>query len=156
MSLKAMVTEERVRFVRFCVVGASGVIVNLAIFTLFMNVVLVTRIAGDDDRFLAANFAGFLVSVLTNFLLNDFWTWGDREKQGHDHFFRRLGKFYVVSSIAGAVQLGVAFGARSWFGLWDQLAVLVGIGVATVINFVANHLWTFGEKPEPATERRNP
>ena len=137
--------KEHKRFVRFCVVGATGVAVNLGVFTLWNNLLLAGSSATDGQRFLLSNVAGFVVSVLTNFLLNDFWTWGDREKRGQQHFFQRLGMFYVVSSIAGVVQIGVAWTAREYLGVWDHLAVLIGIGVATVINFVANHLWTFGE-----------
>ncbi|MFT7623858.1 MAG: dolichol-phosphate mannosyltransferase [Myxococcota bacterium] len=149
MSLQSVyeryMTPERARFLRFCAVGASGVVVNLGIFTVAMAMLLPGWIESDDSRFLAANGVGFLVSVLTNFLLNDFWTWGDREKRGHAHFWSRLGRFYTVSSVAGVVQLGVAFAVRAYLGVWDQLAVLVGIGVATVINFVANNIWTFKE-----------
>ena len=137
------IAAERMRFVRFCAVGATGVLVNLGIFSVFMAVVLPEAVGGADLRFLLSNVAGFLVSVLTNFLLNDWWTWGDREKRGQRHFFGRLGKFYLVASVAGAVQIGVAFFGRSTLSLPDHLAVLVGIGVATIINFVANHVWTF-------------
>jgi len=143
-----MFTEDRVRFIRFCAVGASGVVVNLGVFTLFQVVLLANLVPGDDTRFLLANVSGVAVSIFTNFLLNDFWTWGDREKRGHAHFWSRLSKFYVVSSAAAAVQVGVAWLVRSQFGMMDQLAVLIGIGVATVINFTANHFWTFREHPE--------
>ncbi len=143
--VKDLLTEERVRFIRFCVVGATGVVVNLGVFSLFMSVVLPSVVADESARFVTCNFIGFVVSVFTNFLLNDFWTWGDRAKHGHAHFWARLGKFYLVSSIAGAVQMGVAYAVRAYAGVPDLLAVLIGIAVATVINFVANNLWTFGD-----------
>ena len=143
-----MFTKDRMRFIRFCVVGASGVFVNLGIFTLFQAIVLAQVMPDEDARFLVANFSGVAVSIFTNFLLNDFWTWGDREKHGHAHFWTRLLKFYLVSSVAAAVQVGVAWLVRSHFGMLDQLAVLIGIGVATVINFTANHFWTFQERQE--------
>ena len=144
--LKRHLTPERVRFIQFCVVGASGVAVNLAVFAVFRYWLLDGLVSDDDRAFMAANFAGFLVSVLTNFLLNDFWTWGDRKKTGHAHFWRRLVKFYIVSSLAGGVQLVVAATARSSLGMMDELAVLVGIGAATVINYGVNNVWTFREK----------
>ncbi len=140
------------RFIRFCVVGASGVVVNLGVFTVASW--LLPQSLQGDARFVAANVAGFVISVLTNFLLNDFWTWGDREKRGHAHFWSRLLRFYTVSSVAGIVQIGVAYAARSWLaaaglgwssGVVDKLAVLIGIGVATIINFVANNIWTFSD-----------
>lgn len=135
--LRTLFTPERVRFIRFCVVGLSGVAVNLGVFSLFDRA---------EVPFLLSNVAGFLVSVLTNFLLNDFWTWGDRQKHGHAHFFQRLAKFYLVASVGGAVQLGVAYGVRAALQLHKPLAVLCGIAVATVINYAANHYWTFRER----------
>jgi dolichol-phosphate mannosyltransferase len=149
-------SAERIRFIRFCTVGGSGVFVNLAVFSLFMELLLLNLFPDRNIRFVISNVAGFLASVLTNFLLNDYWTWGDREKRGHRHFVGRLYKFYLVSSAAGIVQIGVAWTARSYLGgdtlmaigswqinVMDQLAVVIGIGVATVINYVANNLWTF-------------
>lgn len=149
--LRRLMTPERVRFVRFCVVGASGVVVNLAVFTLVHAWLLVDALPDESTRFVVANSAGFAVSVLTNFVLNDFWTWGDRGKHGHAHFVSRLMKFYLVSSIGGAVQIAVAYLTRDALAdttlpLIDHLAVLVGVGVATIINYVANNVWTFREK----------
>lgn len=143
------------RFLRFCAVGASGVVVNLGVFHL-ARVVLAGTAQTDDARFLAANVAGFLVSVFTNFVLNDAWTWRDRRSTANQGVLARLAWFYVVASVAGAVQISVAFLSRSWLPAWlvgtllegqtDNLAVLVGIGVATVINYVVNNLWTFRSK----------
>jgi len=155
MGLSRFITPERARFIRFCVVGASGVVVNLVFFSLVYLWLLESMATIDKDlRFLLANLVGFLISVFTNFLLNDYWTWGDRAKH-HDHFWRRLGAFYLVSSVAGVVQLGVAQLVHVSFHVIEQLAVLVGIGVATIINFVANNVWTFkeGADPSPPADR---
>ena len=56
-----------------------------------------------------------------------------------------MSKFYLVSSVAGVVQIGVAFIAKSQLDIFDHGAVIIGIGVATVINYIANNLWTFKE-----------
>jgi len=153
--------REHVRFIQFCVVGTTGLLVNLAVFTLLNDCVLSPMAVTSGARFVAANLGGFVVSVLTNFLLNDWWTWGDREKRGRQHYVQRLGKFYVVSSAAGAVQVGVAWAFRTFvflplvsgegeLGWLEQGAVVIGVGVATLINFVANHIWTFREEsPRP-------
>ena len=141
--VRARMTPERVRFVRFCIVGASGVVVNLGVFTVARALMAALGVLAGARRFVAANAAGFVVSVLPNFLLSDYWTWGDREKRGHAHFWRRLGKFYVVSSAGGAVQIGTAWAVRGFAGVPDHLAVLIGIAVATVVNYVANNVWTF-------------
>ena len=67
MSASSLPPETR-RFIRFCVVGGSGVLVNMAIFS-------VVRLAlGDMSEMARENAAvvtGFAVSCLTNFLIND-------------------------------------------------------------------------------------
>ena len=146
----ARMTPGARRFLQFCVVGASGVLVNLAVFWAASG--LLHGHASDDLRFLLSNIAGFVVSVLSNFVLNDAWTWRDRrhEAQGRG---RRFLQFGVVAGIAGGVQVAVASVSRRLLpeifaslglALWvDTGAVLVGIGVGTVINFALNNLWTF-------------
>jgi len=129
------------------VVGVTGVVVNLGIFSL-AHYYFAPRWPDSANAFVMANLAGFLVSVFTNFLLNDFWTWGDREKRGHAHFWGRLLKFYLVSSVAGGVQLGVASLCHVRFDVHEHISVLIGIGVATAINFVANNIWTFRDSAQ--------
>lgn len=137
--------SDRRRFVRFCLVGATGVAVNLGVFTLARAAL--RGIVTGPLRFTLSNLAGFLVSVLTNFALNDNWTWGDRRAAGRSELLGRLGKYYLVCSAAGVVQLGAAWACHVGGGMEEHLSVLVGIGLATAINFAANHLWTFRIAP---------
>lgn len=152
------------RLLKFGSVGLSGVFVNLAVFTLAFHVSLPALLGGDveftvagifvDLHFVVANVAGFVVSVFTNFLLNDVWTWGDRKKGNLRHWFRRLIKYYVTASGAGAVQILTA--ALSLALLWAPMApavagydlaptlgLLTGIAWGMAINFTVSHLWAF-------------
>jgi putative flippase GtrA len=129
------------RFFRFCVVGGSGVAVNLAVLAL----ALATLPAGWGAwQARAAQAAGILVSILTNFLLNDLWTWGDRDKGGAGHWLRRLGMFYLVSALAALLQWGCSVALHERLGLWIYLAQALGIVLAMGVNFALNHRWTFG------------
>ncbi len=98
------------RLVRFGIVGGSGVLVNLACLALLRWAIPGTL--GDllsqawVDRLAMAG--GIAVSIFTNFVLNDTWTWGDQPKGGRRHWVQRLGKFYMVSLAAAVVQWGVA------------------------------------------------
>lgn len=132
-ALRALLTPERVRLLRFCIVGASGVFVNLGVFELAFIAL----------TFVAANALGIAVSIFTNFLLNDRWTWGDREKSP---FLQRLTAFYVVSLSAAVVQLGAAWVCYEWLGMHRHVALLLGIAAATGINFISNNIWTFRAK----------
>lgn len=152
----AFLTPDRVkRLVKFGLVGVSGVLVNVVVFEVLF------RFGGLV--FSVANAGGIALSVFSNFLLNDAWTWGDRQKGVRRRdWFARMGKYYISASIAAGVQLAVAWAANHYLlppihlnlpALFDApahgvdisptLAVLSGIVVGMGINFVAGHLWAF-------------
>jgi len=118
-------------FGKFAVVGASGIVVNqgcLALLTLVFGV--------------AVKWAGAIaieLSILNNFLLNNFWTWRDRRQQP---FWRKLLKYHLVTSVSGGVNYAVLL-TLTHFGMHALVANLVGIGLGMVINFLLNHFWTF-------------
>ncbi|MCG3222401.1 MAG: GtrA family protein [Candidatus Heimdallarchaeota archaeon] len=58
------------QFVRFAIVGASGALVNYGLFHLFFVVI-------GWNVFLATAI-GFVVSVITNFIFNDLWTFNPK------------------------------------------------------------------------------
>lgn len=143
----------RTRLLKFASVGASGVLVNLLVFELCFRLLLPSALSGDP-RFTTANAAGLLISIFTNFILNDLWTWGDRQKGTRRDTLIRLGKYYVTASAAGLAQLAVAW--LSFRLLWSHIeliafeinlspsiSVITGIGVAMFLNFAASHLWAF-------------
>lgn len=144
--------ENLVRLVKFGVVGFSGVGVNLAIFELFYRVILVDTPV--ETRLVIANVAGVVISIFTNFILNDRWTWGDRNKGGKGDWFRRLAKYYLLASVAAGVQVFVTW--ASFIVFWEPVelvameidlsptaSVLTGIACGMVINFLASHFWAF-------------
>lgn len=143
------------RFVKFAIVGGSGVVVNMAIFHLCYHLALTSL--PMSPRHSISNAVGVLVSIFTNFLLNDSWTWGDRLKGQRRQWFKRLGKYYLMCAAAGLVQLGVAHVANtylfdSWrltllgFDLSPSLAVGLGIVAGIAINFPVSHLWAFKDE----------
>jgi putative flippase GtrA len=84
------------RFLRFATVGASGVVVNLGALALLT--------AGG----LTSTFASALaiqVSILTNFFLNDLWTFRDHDDLGSR--LRRALRFQAVSLVGAVVQWSV-------------------------------------------------
>jgi putative flippase GtrA len=154
------------RLIKFGIVGGSGVVVNLVIFE-FIYRFMFAAVPGET-RVTIANLAGILVSIFTNFVLNDRWTWGDREKGTLRHWFGRMVKYYVAAGVAALVQLVVTWAAfrfvfkqlglevpvpRWLLQLWGSLpaavdvsptlSLLTGIACGMVINFLASHLWAF-------------
>ena len=128
------------RFIKFCLVGASGVPVNLLVTWFTREIAL-----GDLHERLrtAPSFvAGIVVSIFTNFILNDLWTWGDRRNEGRG-FWQRLARFYFVCAAAAGIQFATAVGCSYGLNVHYLVAQCIGILVATLINFLANHHWTF-------------
>ena len=85
--------ENWLQLIRFCLVGASGYVVNLAVYTLLLK-------AGDVHYLLAAT-GSFLVAVTSNYTWNRLWTF--RGQRGHVAY-QGL-RFLVVSTIALAANL---------------------------------------------------
>ena len=123
------------RFVRYCLVGASGVLVNMGLLWLLTE-------AGGLFYLASAAFS-IETSIITNFALNDFFTFPDRRAPGAGHFFRRLGKFNVVSLAGLGVNMAVLWTLTSVFGVYYLLSNLCGIAVATLWNYLLNLWWTW-------------
>ncbi len=121
-----------VQLVKFCLVGASGYIVNLAVFALAFGI-------GDLHHLVAAA-AAFVVAVSNNFWWNRHWTFGARE--GNAGF--QAARFFAVSTIAFLFAAAVLELLVSRAGTPELLAQAASIVAATPLNFVGNKMWSFG------------
>jgi putative flippase GtrA len=119
------------QLVRFGAVGASGYVVNLAVFALCLHVV------GIDYRVSAV--IAWVVSVLNNFWLNRHWTFGARQA----HPGRQAARFFTVSLVAFGFSYVVLIGLVSGLGVTKVLAQAIAIAAATPLNFVGQKLWSF-------------
>lgn len=136
--LSAAHPENR-RVGKFALVGISGIFVNLAaLFGLVEYGNLVENVA---------SLIAIELSILSNFVLNDFITFKDRR---HDHFMSRMVKFNVVALVGLGVQFGAAFGGR-YYGMNYLVAQAIGIGIAFAVNYVLNLKWTYpGQRKQPS------
>jgi putative flippase GtrA len=116
---------------KFLLVGASGYVVNLAVFTFSLKVLSVHHIA-------AATLA-FLVAVMNNFWWNRHWTFGAGD--GHAGF--QAARFFAVSVVAFLFQLALLELLISPGGLPKILAQAVSLVLATPVNFLGNKMWSF-------------
>ena len=138
-----LATKERElrRFVQFCLVGLSGVGVNMGIFW------FLTRVTGLYD--LIALIFGIVASIISNFILNEVWTFRDRRTGGAKAILVRALKFDLVSIGAIALYYGVYTPlTRFWLGEDSFLALAIAIGIGLIWNFSMNMLWTW-RKSEP-------
>jgi len=119
------------QLVRFGVVGASGYVVNLAVFACAVHVV------GIDYKIAAV--LAFLVSVTSNFWLNRHWTFDARG--GHAGF--QAARFLTVSVAAFLFSYLVLLLLVEVAGLREVLAQAVAIVAATPLSFLGQKLWSF-------------
>jgi putative flippase GtrA len=122
------------QFVKFGIVGTSGFIVNLIVFTVLQ------RVVPDHARPLQYNVIyslAFMAGGISNYYLNRVWTFrsqGDAVREG--------AQFLTVSAIALGAGLGVSALVSPWLGHGHKtwlVATLCGI----VVNFFLNKYWTF-------------
>ena len=123
------------RFLKFCVVGTTGFSVNLGFFW------LLTRIAHLYD--LVALIIALEISILSNFALNDLWTFRDKRTGGLKALVVRAVKFNMVSSGAVAIYYAVYTPLTRLLEVYDLLALLFAVFVGLVWNFMMNFLWTW-------------
>jgi putative flippase GtrA len=116
---------------RFVAVGASGYIVNLAVFAACVHVFAI-------DYKIAAVIA-FVVSVLNNFWWNRHWTFVAKEA----HPVVQGARFFTVSVIAFAFSYAVLISLVDGAGLPKVIAQAVSIAAATPLSFVGQKLWSF-------------
>jgi putative flippase GtrA len=115
---------------KFCVVGATGYVVNLAVYTILLN--------GAGLHYIPAAVCSFLVAVANNYTLNRVWTFRvERGNVGAQGW-----RFLVVSTVSllanlAALQLIVTA------GVGEIVAQAVAIVLVTPLNFIGNKLWSF-------------
>ena len=120
-----------VQLVKFCVVGGSGYVVNLVVFTLAFEL-------GNLHHLVAATVA-FAVAVTNNFWWNRHWTFAARE--GHAGF--QAARFLTVSVAAFIFAAAVLELLVSAAGVPGIPAQAISIVAATPLNFVGNKMWSF-------------
>ncbi len=123
---------------RFYTVGASGLGINYLVSLLLAG-------EGAGLWYLHASTMGILASMTTNFVLNKFWTFEDKDSEPKRTILQYL-KFIGVSSLGALVQLGSLFGLVEYYSLGYPAALVLSVGLAAFGNFVLNKKFTFKEK----------
>lgn len=127
------------KFIKFGIVGASGMVVHFGVLYLFKEVI-------GLNPFLA-NTIGFVTAATTNYILNRIWTFRSQEKQVAVEYL----KFILVSVIGLGVNNGTMWITGKllpdWFNDWRFYLIWVfAVGVTTLWNFFGNMLFTFRKK----------
>jgi len=132
--------RQRGRFMRFGTVGVSGVVINQIVIWICFEW-LYGSVEDGSLRLNLSMFTGIVIGMTNNFWWNRLWTWRDRDR----------------TRDVPIVQQYLQYAAANWAGILVQVALtnmlvalvpylvanLMGIAVASLINFVMNDLWTY-------------
>jgi dolichol-phosphate mannosyltransferase len=136
-------SEEDLRFWKFCLVGGSGVVVNT---------IMYATLVGMDWQVWAAFCAASFLSMVSNFALNNAFTW---RHEKNDPIWTRFFKFVLVSTGGIALSSGLVYALFHWVGLHYLLSGWVGILGGMAWNFALNDLWTFARRRRRKTRADN-
>lgn len=126
---------ELLRILKFVGVGLCGTIINEGLLW------LLTQFGGL--AFYYSALIAIEASIITNFTLNDYFTFADRRTGKTKSFLSRLLKFNITCAAGAAIQWGLLLLFTEVFGLYYLLSNLIGIVVAFIWNYVLNIAWTW-------------
>ena len=128
--------ENSKTFIKLIIIGTSGVFVNLGTFTVLIRSGL--------NKFIASPIS-IEFSIISNFLLNNYWTFKSRNNT--DKFHLKGLKFNTVSFIALGFNYLTFISLSFLFpDIMPQIHQAIGIIPATLVNYLLNSYWTFKEE----------
>jgi dolichol-phosphate mannosyltransferase len=123
------------RPLRFGVVGLSGMVVNSAILWVLVR-----------ELHLAVTLGSLLATeaaILSNFLLNDRWTFRGAREQS---IIQRMLRFNGVALGGMAITAGMLTALTRYTHLHLLVANLLAVGAATGWNYIVNSRWTWRQE----------
>jgi dolichol-phosphate mannosyltransferase len=121
-----------VRFVIFAGVGATGVVVHLAVLWLLTAV---------DFNFTISTTAAVLAAMTWNFIFNNTITYRDQQLRG-SAFVAGLLSFYLIGSVGAVGNVGIAQLLFEQGGSW-WFAGVAGALIGVVWNFTMSSFFTW-------------
>jgi dolichol-phosphate mannosyltransferase len=136
--LTAKLTNDAVsvRFLLFCLVGTSGLVVHLIALSLATQL---AAIAFGPAQTLAT-----VCAITWNFVLNNVFTYRDQRLSGW-RFLTGLVRFQVICAIGAVSNVGIATWIYDYDSRW-WLAGLAGAMIGTVWNFVVSAAFVWRQR----------
>jgi putative flippase GtrA len=120
-----------IKFVKFGVVGVSGVIVDFGTTWLLKEKVRLNKYV--------ANSTGFACAVVSNYLLNRWWTFHSSDPDVGAQF----AKFTAVALVGLAMNNAIIYYLTERKGTKFYMAKAIATGIVVLWNFGANYVFTF-------------
>jgi putative flippase GtrA len=142
--------KERVRFLKFATVGAIGSVIDILIMNLLTHLL--------NMRLVYAGTLSLICAIISNFLLNRYWTYPDSRSR---HFLHQLSMFFLVNVVgivfripilhyvepvmADAVKSMVHLSSGSAQIVAKNATLAFAIAVVMIWNFFINRYWTYND-----------
>jgi dolichol-phosphate mannosyltransferase len=143
-AIKPRIIRALKQFMKYSIVGASGFVINMAVYSFMVKAV--------GLHYMAAAVVSFTAAVTSNFILNKYWTFSN--PQGA---VSRQARRFLIVSIASLIPnllilrvLMEIMVSSNALGV-DRAIVsqAIAITICTVLNFSGNKLWSFRQPSTP-------
>ena len=128
------ISDTFLQFIKFCVVGGTGVVVDFGITFLFKEKLKLNKYI--------ANSLGFMAAASTNYLLNRWWTFRSHDPEVAQQYVQFVG----ISAIGLILNNIIIYLLNDKARLNFYLSKLIAIGLVTLWNFFMNYYFTFTGK----------
>lgn len=119
------------QFIKFCIVGGSGVFVDFGLTWFFKEVCHINKYV--------ANSIGFICAATSNYLLNRIWTF-----ESHDpEIVWQYARFIGISVMGLLINNAAIYLFNDRLKLNFYLSKLLAIGIVTFWNFFMNYFFNF-------------
>ena len=158
--LRTLARERRqdlIRFLKFCVVGTIGTVVDFGLLNLLYNVIGLHQVL--------SNVISVSAATVNNYTWSRYWVYPETK---HQAGARKFGQFVIVSLVALGLNTGILWVTDHWFlgesgllaGFVAPVAAWLGMehsvlssngakviatGIVLFWNFFANRMWTFSD-----------
>ncbi|MDD3107717.1 MAG: GtrA family protein [Alistipes sp.] len=119
------------QFIKFCVVGGSGLVVDFATTYLCKEKLRLNKYL--------SNSIGFIVAASTNYLLNRIWTFHSKDPEVAQQYIQFIG----IAAIGLILNNLIIYLLNDKAKLNFYLSKLIAIGIVTLWNFFMNYFFTF-------------
>jgi putative flippase GtrA len=143
----------KIRIVRYGLVGGVGILINEGTLFCFMHLLGLAISSKSIFLYPASWACAFEVSNLTNFTLNQFFTYSEQVKDIHGwEWVRRAFKGQLTSISAMFISLAASWGLYFLFHVDEYTASLIGIVMQFFYNFFVSNKLVFRATEQKSAE----
>ena len=115
-------------FIKFCLVGATNVIISYTAYFILLKLGL---------YYLLASAIAYITGMLNGYI------WSSRFVFNANKSINNMVKFFIVYISALFINLGIMYICVDTYNMHKLIAPIFAVGVGTIYNYILNKMWTF-------------